>query len=59
MTSISSIKLNNTAMLEEKIQQSDEEQNTGSDTEISSSSRGTAIAFPNLTRFGKYLCNDF
>lgn len=52
MTSISSIKLNNTAMLEEKIQQSDEEQNTGSDTEISSSSRGTAIAFPNLTRFG-------
>ena len=31
MTSISSIKLNNTAMLEEKIQPSDEEQNTGSD----------------------------
>lgn len=51
MTSISSIKLNNTAMLEEKIQQLDEEQNIVSDTEISSSSRGTAIAFPNLTRF--------
>lgn len=52
MTSISSINLNNTAMLEEKIQQSEKEQNCASDTEISSSSRGTAIAFPNLTRFG-------
>lgn len=52
MTSISSIKLNNTSMLEEKIQQSEKEQNCTSYTEISSSSRGTAIAFPNLTRFG-------